>query len=77
MTRRVSGFLSTPIAHLKPLIHSTVLDIEGIALASEVLAVALEPPDVDRDVKFIVSLCRFLKRQTWRRSLQGRHDRSG
>lgn len=61
MTRRVSGFLSTPIARLKPLIHSTVLDIEGIALASEVLAVALEPPDVDRDAKFIVSLCRFLR----------------
>ena len=61
MTRTVSGFLSTSIAHMKPVIHSTVLDIEGIALAAEVLAVALEPAGVDRDGRFIASLCRFLR----------------
>ena len=61
MTRRVSGWLITPVGKFPPIAHSTVVDTDGVALAAEVLAVALEPASSERDASFIDCLCRFFR----------------
>lgn len=61
MTRQVCDALLNPRGKLPPIEHSAVVDIEGIMLAAELIAFALEPMNDSREATFIELLCRFYR----------------
>ena len=61
MTRLVSDALHQPPAGMAPLPHSTVVDIDGLILASEIIALLLQPDMKNHFDEFVGMICNYYR----------------